>query len=424
MKMHKLLIFCWMAIMSFSAMAQGGPTGRGSLVIVGGALASSNADVIGRFIALAGGPDSARVGIVPAASGRPEKYARLFIEDLERHGLPRGRVVVLPIAVADDPGTPGNDEAAWRDNADRAELAEQARACTGIWFLGGDQTRTTAALLDGQGRPRAVLEAIAEVYREGGVLGGTSAGAAIMSQVMIAGGDSFGALSLGVVDEYEGTGSQEEGGLYLTQGFGFFPHGIIDQHFDRKARLGRLVVACLAHQADFPLGFGIDENTALVYRAEPDELEVLGAGSVTVVDARRARLEAPAPATSARGLRVSVLGAGDRYSFARGLLIPQAGKSPTRGQEFGAVSSPLATGVMSNNGSLRHLLTYNLVDNAASDSARSYLFDATGLGFELNFHKDVETLGYWGYTDGLLDNYTAWQVLLDIRPVRVGVEGR
>ena len=396
-------------------------TAKGQLVIVGGALSSSNQLVYQKFIELAGGADQARIAVIPAASGQPVKYFRQFQADLQRYGVSPQRVKLLPIAVKDDKLTAAVDESQWQQGGQNAELAADLQKFSGIWFLGGDQTLITQTLQSSK-QAAPVLQAIWQRYQQGAVLGGTSAGAAIMSELMIAGGDSWGALTGEAGRPYQGLADQEQGPLQMLPGLGFFPAGIIDQHFDRKARFGRLIVATEQHRQRFPLGFGIDEDTALVFNPQTNQFSAIGNGAVTVVDVRNAKRVTNAKGFQLENIRLSILQGGDRYDLTAHQLLPQPDKLATVGHEYGAVVNPVNSGVFSRNTRLKDFITFDLIDNKAADTAISYLHQGPGRGFELKFSKDQLSQGYWQYLDGLKDNSSAANIRLDIRPVHIRIE--
>jgi len=246
---------------------------RGSLVIVGGGERSEA--MMRRFVELAGGR-GARIAVVPNASSEPEDTgrglgARAFVYYIDRR------------AAATEAAARGLDSA------------------TGIWFSGGDQVRVTAALA---GTP--VLRVMQRRYREGAVVGGTSAGAAIMSDSMITGnqtppGDTTGYYG----DEYPAIARHR---VEIVPGLGFLPQAIVDQHFIRRERHNRLLSAVLERPS--LLGVGIDESTAL--EVGPDgRWRVLGESSVVIYDARRAHVTVGGqPLLGATELRVHVLPAG------------------------------------------------------------------------------------------------------------------
>jgi cyanophycinase len=253
---------------------------RGSLLIVGGGERSKA--MMRRFVELAGGP-GARIAVVPNASSEPEKTGRALVAELDGLGA-RAFVYYL-------------DHAA----ASAESSARRLDSAGGIWFSGGDQVLVTQALA---GTP--VLGAMQRRYREGAVVGGTSAGAAIMSDSMITGnqtppGDTTGYYG----DEYPAIARRR---VEIAPGLGFLPRAIVDQHFIRRERHNRLMSAVLERPS--LLGVGIDEGTALEVR--PDgRWRVLGESSVVVYDARHARVtDRRRPLLGATGLRVHVLPAG------------------------------------------------------------------------------------------------------------------
>lgn len=392
----------------------------GALVMVGGALSSSNAEVYQRFIELAGGADAAKVAVIPAASGQPVKYFHQFRTDMARYGVAPEQTTLLPVAVSDDKSTTDEDESNWRDNALQPQWAEQLASYSAVWFLGGDQLNITATLRpDNTDTP--LLTAVQALYNRGGVIGGTSAGAAIMSEVMIAAGDSWGALTQGLTDSYSGLQDQENGPLMLSRGLGFFRHGIIDQHFDRKARFGRLIVATEKHKAAFPLGFGIDEDAALVYDAKNAEVQAIGYGAVTLVDVSQAsRLDNP-HGYQIDNVRISILQGGDKYHISSRQFSPQPDKLATVGSEYLNIANPIVSGVFSRNTRLKDMLTFDLVDNKGTTEVVSYLMQGEGPGFVLRFSQDEQTQGYWQYLDGLKDNGSAYNVKLNVTPARFSV---
>jgi cyanophycinase len=253
---------------------------RGSLVIVGGGDRSEA--MMRRFVELAGGR-GARIAVVPNASSEPEETGRALVAELDSLGA---RAFVYHL--------------------DRTAAAVEASArrldsATGIWFSGGDQALVTAAL---GGTP--VQGAMLRRYREGAVVGGTSAGAAIMSDSMITGnqtppGDTTGYYG----DEYPAITRHR---VEIVPGLGFLPEAIVDQHFIRRERHNRLLSAVLERPS--LLGVGIDESTAL--EVGPDgRWRVLGESAVVIYDARRAHVtEGKEPLLGATGLRVHVLPAG------------------------------------------------------------------------------------------------------------------
>lgn len=241
-----------------------------------------------RFFELAGGKD-APIVVLPTASERPEAGPE-YVEELAALGATSARW--LPLATAED--------------ARRPEIVDAIRGARGIFLTGGDQNRITAALL---GTPAG--EALAEVYRRGGVVGGTSAGTACMSDPMITGEGDFTRLAAG--------------GVERKRGLGLVPGVLLDQHFVARQRQNRLLASVL-ERPDL-LGVGVDERTVLWVR--PDGIfEVFGDGWVEVYDAAAAAIRGaggPAGAPlAADGVRLHLLVAGDRFDPARRVRLPAA----------------------------------------------------------------------------------------------------
>ncbi|WP_027308143.1 cyanophycinase [Caloramator sp. ALD01] len=390
----------------------------GSLVIVGGALESSNGDIYRKFIELSGGK-KAVIGIIGAASTKPYKYSNDFKNDLIKYGVKKRNIYIIPIAVRDDKTTPNVDESKWAQNVNNPEVIKMIDKCTGIWFVGGDQTRITGVLYNKDGSNTPALDAIWSLYNRGGVIGGTSAGAAVMSNPMIAGGNSFGALKYGFTDKYEDYNDQEQGPVYATRGLGFFNQGIIDQHFDRKARLGRLIVTLLANKEKFNLGFGIDENTALIYYSGKNEIEAVGRGGIVILDVENAYKEDNG---AIKNVDISYIEKGDKYNINNRKFMINTLKETTRGYEYYEIEGPIInSGILSPNASLRNLLSFDLMDNYCVDEVKSYSFDTNGDGFELIFKKGEKSQGYWAYLDGNSDSYSVTNVILDIIPVKITI---
>lgn len=240
----------------------------------------NNAAVYGRFMELAG--DGATIGVVPTATG-VENPGAATVQLLKSYAKPSQTVVLLPLT---------KDDGA---NADKPEVADQIRACRGLWFVGGDQSRITAVFRPPY-RPAPTVPGFAEAtpptvhtpslaYRAtldvlggGGVIAGTSAGAAMMSSPMITGGSTEGALMHGAVWSNDPT---EEQGVGLASGMGYFPYGLLDQHFLERGRLGRLLVAM--HAADVHDAWAIRENGCLEVDLATGRMRAIGPYAVVHV---------------------------------------------------------------------------------------------------------------------------------------------
>ncbi|PFD99840.1 cyanophycinase [Priestia megaterium] len=390
---------------------------KGNLLIAGGALGSSNSSVYNKFINLAGGKQ-AKIGIVPAASTKFDS-SNQFKADLIKYGVKAGNIEILPISNHDFKGTSEN-ELNWKTNINSDKLAQKVKGLTGIWFVGGDQTLITGSLRNEDGSDSKVLQAIWHTYKNGAVLGGTSAGAAIMSNTMLAGGDSYGALSYGFTDTYDDMTQQEGGPAYLEKGLGFFQYGLVDQHFDNKARLGRLIATAYEKGNKNQLSYGIDEDTAMVVNNKEKQIEVVGRGGITLVDLAKVQANDKFP-SDYKNILISCITPGDKVNLTTKEIVINPAKTSTRKNEYYSEKVGPNTGLFSPHGVLSKFLAYNLVDNAQSKEIKSYAFNQNK-GFELTFRKSAESNGYWAYTDGQKDDYSIVKVSLDIKPIKVAIK--
>jgi cyanophycinase len=252
---------------------------RPRLLVIGGAErhGAGGTAILRRFVELAGGAE-ARLLVIATASAEPAvleaEYAAVFT------GLGAGQVCALRLES--------------RAQANEPAVVAALGSATGVFFTGGDQVRITAVL--GGTRADSALQAL---VRSGDlVLGGTSAGAAMMSGTMILGGDGPGVTRATV---------------RTGPGLEFLPGVLIDMHFAERGRLNRLLSAVALYPHE--LGLGIDEDTAIL--ADGDRFEVLGTGAVTVVDAGAAtdiRVPAAGP-IALTGARIHVLPAGCRFEL-------------------------------------------------------------------------------------------------------------
>lgn len=218
---------------------------RGQLLIIGGAEEKEGeCRILREFVRSAGGT-KARIAIMTAATSLPREVGNDYTRIFERLGAEQIKVI----------------DTEYREDADRPEYLEYIEQATGVFFTGGDQARIISLIKDTK-----LDAAIHKRYAEGIVVAGTSAGAAMMPDVMIIEGDS--------------ETNPRADTVAMGPGMGFLPGIVVDQHFSQRGRLGRLISA-LAQQPAV-LGIGIDENTAVAVNG--NRFEVIGAGSVTVVD--------------------------------------------------------------------------------------------------------------------------------------------
>jgi len=301
MKSIRILIVLAISVGCASTAAPPAQTAGGSpaghlLIVGGGPLPPA---VLARFVELAGGPGKARIVLFPMASSDPTAGVELSA-DFQKMGAQAERIVL--------------DHA----TADTAEAAARLDGVTGIWFGGGDQVLLTKAL---QGTKTET--AIHARYRAGAVVGGTSAGAAVMTTPMLTGDEKHpGGERPPAKDSHDAYMTIARENVVTAQGFSLLPGAIVDQHFVRRRRNNRLFSLVLEHPE--LVGVGIDESTAL--EVQPDGTwRVLGASVAVVYDARKAAITPASSATlGASGVRIDVLPAGSRYE-------PRTGKATLPG---------------------------------------------------------------------------------------------
>ena len=254
---------------------------RGYLIPIGGAEGKRRKDrqILEKFVGLCGG-DEARILVIPTAS-RLAETGPAYMEIFEELGA---KSRCIPVEQ--------------REDCFGEEILEVLERTTGIFITGGNQLRLSTIY---GGTP--VAQALRRMNADGVPLAGTSAGAAIMAEHMIAGGRSG--------------PSPRESGVELAPGLGLTNRVIIDQHFSQRGRMGRLLSALSFNP--FVCGLGIDENTAAFIGPDGDA-EIVGRGTVTVVDPSDLRHSsmsyvARAEAVSLIGLKLHVLAAGAHFNL-------------------------------------------------------------------------------------------------------------
>jgi cyanophycinase len=287
-----------------SQAAQADEAGRGALVIAGGEFQLSNPGWQ-RLAQLADGAGAPFL-VFPTASAEPLRSGRRVVEHLQSLGL---HAVLVPLGEKDFDRPPASiaRDPAW---------VEQAQGASGFFFVGGDQERYRKAFYQPDDQPTPLLEAVRAAHRRGAVIGGTSAGAAIMSKLMFkAPEDQLSMLTRGPL-----------AGRTLDKGLGFIgPDWFVDQHFLARGRFARTLLAMAA--SGYRRGVGVDENTALIIT--PDRIgEVAGSGGVVVIDLSDAHSFALRP-FRLEGARLHLLWHGDRLNMTDGSIAPATSRAST-----------------------------------------------------------------------------------------------
>jgi cyanophycinase len=280
-RLGALLALASACTLAWHAPAQAQGSGTGVVVAVGGG--SEDPAMMDEILALAKGKAS-RVAIVNTASSEPAKSGPIYVKFFQTLGVPSTTLVHLLT----------------RDQAYEPAVLEALASADLIYFTGGNQIRLAQTLAE-----TPAHGAILAAWQRGAVIAGTSAGAMVWGPEYLAAGTSAGALL---------KGPGKEGGLDLKPGLGLLPGIVVDTHFGREGRLGRLLVA----SAQMPglSGVGVDERTAAVITA--DGVRVIGDGHVTVVDLEKATYPAHQGSSfSVRDASLHLLSAGDTLRWHR-----------------------------------------------------------------------------------------------------------
>jgi cyanophycinase len=271
---------------------------QGVTVAIGGALQADNAVVWRELVLLAGGP-GARFVVLATASGEPERSAATLVQRLQAHGAV---ATALPVA----PRWAGVDAAqAVRD----ATLLAEVERSRGVFLSGGAQARLLDTLAPG-GEPTPLLQALRALWLRGGVVAGSSSGAAVLSAVAFRDAPDL----LAILKDPAG---RLRDGVEVDRGFGFLPADVVvDQHFIQRGRIARLLPLML--QRGLPLGLGVEEDSAAVVRGR--EVRAIGRHGVLVVDTAGAR-HTPGP-FNVQGALLHWLAPGDRFDLDTRALTP------------------------------------------------------------------------------------------------------
>jgi len=218
----------------------------GKLLIIGGAEdKEGDCRILKRFVAESGGRN-ARIAVLTVATEYPHQVGSEYAEIFRRLGATDVYVLDIPD----------------RMSANATNCFAPVEECSGVFFTGGDQLRITG-LLGGT----VLGQILHRLYERGVIIAGTSAGASVMSDTMIIGGEA---------------GSPKKAALAMAPGLGLLRAVVIDQHFAQRGRIGRLLSAVA--QNPYVLGVGIDEDTAILVDADA-RFSVVGSQTVTVIDA-------------------------------------------------------------------------------------------------------------------------------------------
>ena len=369
----------------------------GNLVIIGGGLRADNAEVWQRIVSLAGGK-GARIAVFGMASINPEKSGQSIINKLNQYGA---QAFFVPLGVT----LPNSD---YRRAAEDPEIVALIHSATGIYFAGGDQARITQALVRANGHRTAALEAIWDVYRDGGVLAGSSAGAAIMSTTMFYDAKPvLDMLKMGVND-----------GKEIAPGLGFIGDDVfVDQHLLVRGRFARMIPVML--KKGYQIGLGIDENSAMVVDARRD-VEIIGYSGALLIDLSSAITDRGIKGFNISNAAISYLDRGDKFNLVTRAFTPSPDKADNKlDPNQPDMREPVFTNDILGNNAVLDLMG-NLIDNAQQEAIGIAFGNPRDpypdLGFEFRFSKTVNSVGY---SSTEAEAYSVLKLRLDIRPIQL-----
>lgn len=288
---------------------------RGNLLLIGGGLDDDNKPVYERFVELArrqAGDEPPRVVIATAASGDQPANVTGKTESIRAYCAE----CVIEAILRETP---------------EAETVAVVDAADAMFFTGGDQKRITERYLDEAGRDKPEAAAMRRLLMRGGVIAGTSAGEAMMSDPMFFGGRSVEALGIRLPSAKAEGGEDEDGrreppplGPRIGKGMGMLPWAIVDSHFFERHRFGRLVAALEA--SGVRLGVGVGEDACVEVDLATGEMSGVSVAESLLVDAGAVTREG----LTRRGVRTRVIGRGMRVSLVEWLKRPVGDAAASR----------------------------------------------------------------------------------------------
>ncbi|MCC5833286.1 MAG: cyanophycinase [Opitutales bacterium] len=359
------------------------PEGAGPLVIAGGGVNQSWDEIFGTIVDL-------KLEDRPLAifgTGQSVSNARPAGENLvDRINTTFGEGTAIYVHITSSSG--GNDP----DNADAILSAG------GVFFIGGSQTSIMNGFTNSGGTPTPALEAIWEIYAEGAVIAGSSAGAAIMSDPMISGGTSSNALARGATP----AGSSQPGVSYRA-GMGFNQDAVYCQHHIERGRFGRLLAAVVSPIFGSDLGIGIAEDTALLIDNSTRIGTVIGGKGSIVIDASEAELLDRGQMT---GVKVHYLDRGDRINLLTREIYIADGRLPANPSQTGDEITVGAWGTNAIYDLMVQIMDTQGIDSGiASDTNFDLIFEATG---------DTQLLRMTDEADGVRPTWSVTDMTLSV----------
>ena len=361
---------------------------------------TDDAIFIDRIAADVGGPQKMHVLVIAGASAGPAWLYSYFQQVMPTRGVPVDNIVLAHIASEDDSSTTDVDESKWNRGAySQSEVAKVAAANV-VWFDGGVQTRLAALLLDNKGRDTPVQAAIKAKLAAGNlIIAGYSAGAAVMSDPMIASGTSWAALTMAPDPTCE---SDEQ--LCIARGLGYLPQElsiIVDQHFTQRGRFARSIRAMAA--TDKRNVVGVSEFSGLYVDLAQKTSEVVGVPGkafVTILgrDGASQNHEKLGPPFLGDNYTMSILAVGDTYALPDSSHPHGVAAHPVAGEYYAPFSeyysdNPISTNALGYQSLINDVAVYFADGTPQASGAR-----VDSIGFQV---------GESGAAQGFLFRFTA-----------------
>ncbi len=407
-KGHRLLaaaLLLWGAWMMSPTPVRAESPVQGTLVIIGGSERFSQKEIWDEIVESAGG-QGAKIAVIPAANTDPVRKGNWVVSALNKSGA---EAFLVPLAWVKVPRDPA-------DVAADPEWVSRVQEASGVFFVGGAQDRIVRALYTAEGLQTPLLEAIWDVYRQGGVIAGTSAGAAVMSRVMYRDAPSVLNTLLGGVR----MGKEIDRGLGFLNGEWF-----VDQHCLVRGRFARALVAM--HDQGFHYGLGVDENTAVVVR-KGTLAKVIGYKGVLILDLSRTEHDPELGKFNLNNVRLTYLDKGDLFNLETLEITPLAERME---DEILDPKSPEFNPESKDQLFFNDILGNSTVADLMGKLMENFHHEAIGLafdgdrarkesvdGFEFKFTRDEDSIAWFTEMFGG-DDYTILNIRLDVRPIRI-----
>lgn len=334
---------------------------KGYLVFIGGGKDSTFINQ--RIFELAGGKDNVKLAIIPSASSdlskTIESYKQYFENEL---GIKSENIWAVPLSASDSESELSSEEKLWQNNAYNDDVVKKIKEYNVIFLVGGDQRKYIQALKRNNINS-PLLNAVDEIYKNGGIIAGTSAGSNVMSKNSIGGGRSEEAL----INKIAHTSSEDDGEkLFLFNGLNLIDDVIVDTHFAKRGRLGRLIQSAVITKSRF--GLGISEETAIIFH--PDSLiEVTGYGSVTMIDlAESNQISKDSEQLHVLSVKTHLFSTGDSFNIKTGAFFPYKSKRKIKFTPYNGVKDYRISLNAFKEHEVPIILTKYMLDNEAKEA--------------------------------------------------------